>query len=110
MHVTYKFEMYQPKSLLLFEMCFVGAESLGIPAFQALVKPSDGYALSHDSFALPPLAHNLDYVVSQTQMSIADCRQEEDSETTEGGAAPPSVANHLEGCIADVRMSRYAPH
>ncbi len=80
-----------------------GAESLGIPAFQALVKPSEGYALSHDSFQAPPLAHNLSYVVSLTQMSIADCSQALDM--VEG--APPSIENHLEGCIADIRTSRY---
>lgn len=82
-----------------------GAESLGIPAFQALVKPSEGYALSHDSFASLPLVRNLSYVVSQTQMSIADCG-DDDSEMSEGGNVP-LPANQLEGCIADVRISRY---
>ena len=82
---------------------YKGAESLGIPAFQALVKASEGYALSHDSFQAPPLAHNLSYVLSQTQMSIADCSQA--SDMVEG--APPSIENHLEGCIADIRTSRY---
>jgi len=84
-------------------VCRIGAESLGIPAFQALVKPSEGYALSHDSFASPPLAHNLSYVVSQTQLSLANC--DEAAEAPE--VAPATLAaNQLEGCIADIRISR----
>lgn len=55
-----------------------GLESLGIPAFQALVKPSEGYALSHDSFSSPQLVHNLSYVISKTQMSIAVCEEDAD--------------------------------
>ena len=81
-----------------------GAESLGIPAFQALVKPSEGYALSHDSFSSPQLAHNLSYIVLQTQMSIAVC--EEVGGATES-VGSPSVLNQLEGCIADIRISSF---
>ncbi len=45
----------------------------------------------------------ISYVVSQTQMSIADCSQA--SDIVEG--SPPSIEHHLEGCIADIRTSRY---
>lgn len=76
---------------------------MGIPAFQALVKSSEGYVLSHDSFAAPPMAHNLAYVVSQTHISIADC-VEASSDGAEG--ISPLPENHLEGCIVDVRISR----
>lgn len=77
-----------------------GAEFLAMPAYQALAGPSGGYALPHDSFSSPQLAHNLGYIVSQTHMSIADCEGVVDN-------ASSSTMNQLQGCLVDLRMSRY---
>jgi hypothetical protein len=90
-------------SLCVCHYIFKGAKTLGISAFQALVKPSKGYALLHESFQTPPLAHNLSYVASQMQISIADCSQA--SDIVEGSS--PSIKHHLEGCIVDIPTSRY---
>jgi hypothetical protein len=77
-----------------------GAEFLAMPAYQALVRPSGGYALSHESFSSPQLAHNLGYIVSQTHMSIADCEGVVENSSS-------STLNQLQGCIVDLRISRY---
>jgi hypothetical protein len=78
-----------------------GAEFLAMPAYQALAGPSGGYALPHESFSSPQLAHNLGYIVSQTHMSVADCEGVVDN-------ASSSTMNQLEGCLVDLRISRYA--
>jgi hypothetical protein len=86
--------------ILTFER-HAGAEFLAMPTYQALVRPSGGYALSHESFSSPRLAHNLGYVVSQTHMSIADCEGVVEH-------ASSSTMDQLQGCLVDLRISRYA--
>lgn len=63
-----------------------GAGSLGLQAYQALVDPSGGYALPHDSFTSTQFAANLDFCVSHTFVS-------------RGG--------DMDGCTVDVRMSEF---
>ena len=77
-----------------------GAEFLAMPTYQALVRPSGGYALSHESFSSPRLPHNLGYILSQTHMSIADCEGLVEN-------ASSSVMDQLQGCLVDLRIARY---
>jgi hypothetical protein len=74
-------------------MC-VGALELGLPGYQALVEPSAGYVLPHDTFATEHLKHNLGFVLKHTFVSTA----------------PMHDSNGevwMDGCIIDVRTSRY---
>lgn len=69
-----------------------GAGSLGLQAYQALVDPSGGYALPHDSFASDQFDANLQYVVCQTKVYRSTTKESPDK---------------IDGCIADVRMSEF---
>ena len=69
-----------------------GVGSLGLQAYQALVDPSGGYALPHDSFASEQFSANLNYVLCQTNVSRY---------VTE------DASNNIDGCIVDVRMSEF---
>ena len=71
-----------------------GVHALGMPAFQALVDPSGGYALPHESFHHgTQFRLNLGHVLSHTHMSRTD-----DSD---------SLLNHLSECLVDLRMSSF---
>jgi hypothetical protein len=65
---------------------------LGLPAYQALVDPSGGYALPHDSFASDQFDANVQYVVCQTKVYRSTTKES---------------PNKIDGCIADVRMSEF---
>jgi hypothetical protein len=71
-----------------------GAGSLGLQAYQALVDPSGGYALPHDSFASPQFKFNLEYLLSQTFVARS-------------ASDDPSAMNDIDGCVVDVRMSDF---
>lgn len=81
-----------------------GALELALPAYQALVEASGGYAISHDTFTTPHLLQNASYVLNRTSMSLGLFREEETDERT----MPTELESWLEGCTVDIRMSRYA--
>jgi hypothetical protein len=70
-----------------------GASELGMPAYLALVEPSAGYALAHDSFTTTHLLHNLQYLLQHTFLSGMYAE-----ETPE--------KNWIDGCVVDLRMPR----
>ncbi len=72
-----------------------GASELGLPAYQALVEPSGGYVLTHETFVTPHLNHNLEYVLHRTYVSRGTI---EDSMI--------SGTKLADGCILDIRMPR----
>lgn len=73
-------------------MC-TGAAELGMPVYQALVEPSSGYAISHDTFLTSHLRHNLQYILQSTFLS--------------GLYAPEtSDMNWIDGCFVDLRLPR----
>ena len=71
-----------------------GAAELGIPAYQALVEPSSGYVLSHDSFlaGTEHLTRNLQFILLQTFMSGIYAEETQEM-------------NWIDGCIVDLRMA-----
>jgi hypothetical protein len=79
-----------------------GALELGLPSYQALVLPSAGYVLPHATFATPHLRNNLGFVLKHTFVSTAPMNESEDD-----NGLPTSHENWIDGCIIDVRTSRY---
>lgn len=55
--------------IAFFFFCIAGANELGLPAYQALVEPSGGYVLPHNSFSTPQLEQNLGFLLQKTFMS-----------------------------------------
>jgi hypothetical protein len=76
-----------------------GALELALPAYQALVEGSGGYAISHDTFSGPHLTKNASFILDQTKLSLGLFREEE----TENIENPESW---LEGCTVDIRLCR----
>ena len=68
-----------------------GASELGIPAYQALVEPSSGYVLSHDSFVTSHLTNNMKFLWNETFMSGVYAEEMQDQ-------------NWIDGCMLDLRM------
>jgi Sec23/Sec24 trunk domain/Sec23/Sec24 zinc finger len=71
-----------------------GVHALGMPAFQALVNPSGGYALPHQSFHEGTQFHvNVAHILAQTHMSrMVDT---------------DALLNQLSECLVDLRMSSF---
>jgi hypothetical protein len=67
-----------------------GAAALGLPAYQALVEPSAGYVLTHESFTTPHLTQHLQHIWEQTFVSRR-----------------PNAVNALSSCLLDVRVSSF---
>ena len=74
-----------------------GAGALGMHAYQALVEPSAGYALPHDTFDSDQFDHNLQYVVGQTYMSSLDTK----------ASSGDKAIGRLDECVMDIRLPRY---
>jgi hypothetical protein len=110
-----------------FDVFCTGSSELGLPAYQALVEPSSGYVISHDTFVTPHLQHNLRFLLEQTGMSLAHFRHEpttnssdddddddDDDDIHENDKTPMipqkdkpvSFGTWIEGCTVDFRMSR----
>ena len=71
-----------------------GLHALGMPAFQALVEPSGGYALPHESFHQgTQFQSNLTHVMTQTHMSRT--------------VDMDSLLNQMSECLIDLRMSSF---
>lgn len=79
-----------------------GALELALPAYQALVEASSGYAISHDTFTTPHLFHNASFILDRTRMSLGLFREQETDERT----MPTELESWLEGCTVDIRLSR----
>jgi len=79
-----------------------GATSLGVPALQALVGPSDGYTVIHESLSLDAFSSNFRHVMTKTHMSRA--REDRDHDGLLN-ARDESALNKLNGVILDVRTS-----
>jgi predicted nucleic-acid-binding Zn-ribbon protein len=80
-----------------------GALELGLPSYQALVLPSAGYVLPHVTFATPHLKNNLGFVLKHTFVSTAPM-----NESVDDSGLPSSHGEvWMDGCIIDVRTSRY---
>jgi Sec23/Sec24 zinc finger/Sec23/Sec24 trunk domain len=69
-----------------------GAALLGLQAYQALVDPSGGYALPHDTFASEQLESNLHFIICQTKVNRS---------------VTLDLSQSMNGCIADIRMPSY---
>jgi hypothetical protein len=80
-------------------MC-TGAQELCLPVYQALVDPSAGFVVTHESFATPHLSHNLQYLLKHTFMSQLELGDRE-SATGERSEV------WMQGCIIDIRLPRY---
>jgi hypothetical protein len=110
-----------------FDVFCTGSSELGLPAYQALVEPSSGYVISHDTFVTPHLQHNIQFLLQQTSMSLAHFLQkpitsssddDNDSDYDDGMRQrdsiqkipqkdnPVSFGTWIEGCTVDFRMSR----
>lgn len=79
-----------------------GALELGLQAYQALVEPSAGWVLPHETFATPHLEHNLGFVLKHTFLSTAPL---EDPDAIGGESSHNEV--WMDGCVIDIRMSEY---
>ena len=79
------------------DLFFSGVNSImGAPSFLQLVEPSGGYVLSYNTLTEENFALDLAHVVRKTFMSRV-------SRVAKKGV----VRNVMNGCIVDVRMSRY---
>jgi Sec23/Sec24 trunk domain/Sec23/Sec24 zinc finger len=94
-----------------------GASELGLPAYQSLVEPSSGYVLLHDTFTTPHLQLNVQYVLLQTRLVLAqyisDRREDEgdplvDHQNDSSQFIAPQNGSWIDSCTVDIRMSRYA--
>lgn len=79
-----------------------GATSLGVPALQALVGPSDGYIVIHESLSLDAFSANFRHAMTKTHMSRARDDRDHDGLLN---ARDESALNKLNGVILDVRTS-----
>jgi hypothetical protein len=75
-----------------FDVLCTGPTELGIPAYQALVEPSSGYVIAHDSFVTAHLTRNMNVLLNHTFMSGIY------AESTEN-------MNWIDGCIVDIRYA-----
>jgi Sec23/Sec24 zinc finger/Sec23/Sec24 trunk domain len=88
-----------------------GVSELGLPAYQSLVEPSSGYVLLHDSFAAPHLLHNVQFVLVQTRLLLAQYaipNEQDDPEQPESVQNLPSPsATWVDAVTVDIRMSSF---
>ena len=78
-----------------------GSTALGMPAFLALVRPSDGFALTHETFASGEASANLRHVLGKTHISKAGKSQRTDG--TPNTSGDTTKLNKLDGCLLDIR-------
>jgi len=69
-----------------------GNTPLGLPALQALVEASGGYALPHSSLNSPQFTFNLRHCLSQTHMT---------------SFSVPDSTLKINGCVVDLKMSDF---
>jgi hypothetical protein len=79
-----------------------GSSQLGLPAYHALVEPSAGYVLSHDSFATEQVQRNVEHLLRNTFLSLALL---DEGEENEDPASPMHEGAWMDGCTIDLRMS-----
>jgi len=77
-----------------------GSLELALPAYQALVEPSAGYVLPHETFASAHLQHNLGYLLKHTFVSTAPLQDDANAATSSQNEV------WMEGCVIDIRMSK----
>ena len=82
-----------------------GSTALGMPAFLALVRPSDGFALTHETFASGEAAANLRHVLGKTHISKAGKSQRTDG--TPNTSGDTTKLNKLAGCLLDIRCPMF---
>jgi Sec23/Sec24 zinc finger/Sec23/Sec24 trunk domain len=80
-----------------------GAHELGLPVFQAMVEPSGGYVLPHDTFSTPHLKHNLEFVLNETFLSKS---KRDTSDSTVNPTSAHSITE-LNGCVVDMRVAGF---
>lgn len=92
---------YNKTQLPFFLKSTSGATELGMPVFQALVEPSGGYVIPHDTFTTAHLQHNLGFVLENTYVSKSKA-------FIVGMSSTPSLSDspfQLEGCMIDLRIA-----
>ena len=82
-----------------------GSTALGMPAFLALVRPSDGFALTHETFASEEAAANLRHVLGKTHISKAGNSQRTNG--TPNTSDDTTKLNKLTGCLLDIRCPMF---
>lgn len=80
-----------------------GAHELGMPVFQAVVEPSGGYVIPHDSFTTPHLKHNIDFLLGETYISKSKAINLDPTIN----ATSAHNSTQLEGCMVDMRISGF---
>jgi len=79
-----------------------GAHELAMPVFQAVVEPSGGYVIPHETFETPHLKYNMEFLLSETYISKSKATN---SDPTIAVTSNHHTSTHLEGCMVDMRMS-----
>lgn len=72
-----------------------------MPVFQAVVEPSGGYVIPHETFTTAHLKHNIDFLLGETYLS--KCKM-----TNSDPTIHPTIVHNstqLEGCMVDIRLS-----
>lgn len=79
----------------------IGAHELGLPVFQALVEPSGGYVIPHETFTTNHLSQNLEFLLNETFLS----KSKRDNADSTVNVAATSNSAQLEGCMVDMRIA-----